>query len=213
MSAPIDISKIAPNKKYLVPGRILIYILQRLDSLWSGENVERGPGIFIRRAGSAGYNLATRKNGNGRVSTETDGALQPGADVSFGTTYRITITYGTYAGAPLTIDDIALVPDASANIITLAEGDKHVYAQVDFTYDTGTGMMTVTDRIISSTPDAVPDSTISGGSGTLYQELFGVTTSVDGAGKAHVLAAPAVSSSQNFSVCLAGPSISGPWRV
>lgn len=140
--------------------------------------------------------------------------LQPGADASVGTTPKYTITYGTYGGVVPTISGVALVPDTTANIITLGSTDVAVYMQCDFTYDATTGIVTIIDAILTSTPTLpIPTSTIGSGSGTLYQIIYGVTVTFDLSRNASVTAAPGVSTSQNFNVCLAGPSINGPFRV
>lgn len=142
------------------------------------------------------------------------GALQPGSNVSTHSIPKYTITYGTFGDSPPTIDGIALVSDVNLNIIILGVNDIRVYVQNDFTYDTLTGIITPGDNAIFSTAGALPDSTISSGSGTLYWELFGITiTAPSGSGPYKIIAAPAVGGSQNFAVCLAGPSISGPWGI
>lgn len=140
-------------------------------------------------------------------------ALQPGSDVSTNSAARHTITYGTYGGGVPTIDGTPLSPVTASNMITFGASDTCCYMQCDFTYDSY-GNVTITDAEIKTTSGSVPTSTISGGSGTVYQQLFGVAiTAPVGGGPYTIVAAPAVGGSQNFGVCGAGSSITGPWGV
>jgi len=81
MSDLLDVSKISPNKAYFVKGKTLLGILKSLDRVEGGENVERGPGIYIRRGGrGAGYTISAKVSGSGGVF----GASAPGP---FGVSY------------------------------------------------------------------------------------------------------------------------------
>lgn len=179
---------------------------------WCRENqLVNGVGTLLSRVGG-GVAVNARKQRGG--ASPLKGALQPGSDFSTNSAPRFTITYGTYGGQVPTIGGVPLDPSVDLNIITLGATDRAVYMQCDFTYDTVTGIFTIVDVEIMSTSGSIPTSTISSGSGTLYQELFGVSiTAPVGSGPYAVIAAPGVGGSQNFAVCLSGPSISGPWGV
>lgn len=158
----------------------------------------------------------------GGASTPSIPPLNPASDVSTNASPMVTITYGTYSGSVPTISGTALVPATASNIITLGDADIVVYLQCDFAY--GGGLVSVVDDEVTSTSSTVPPSTITSsgggsGSGTLYQELFGVTiTAPVGSGPYKVVFAPAVGGSQNFGICLdpaggSNDSILGPWGV
>lgn len=146
-------------------------------------------------------------------------ALNPGSDVSTNSDPKYTITYGTYGSAVPTIDGTPLSADTTANVITFGATDTYAYVQCDFTYDQY-GTITITDAEIMTGSGSVPATTVTdggmgrGGSGTLYQILYGVTiTAPVGSGPYTMVAAPGVSGSQTFNICLAGPSINGPGLV
>lgn len=56
----MDTSHLDPSKFYLVSGKTLAGIQDRMDALWGGDNIQRGPGIFRRGSGTGGFSLAAR---------------------------------------------------------------------------------------------------------------------------------------------------------
>lgn len=193
--------------------RLLVQYRPELISAFDTSGIPAQYQVLTQRAGSwLGI------TGGGGSSTPL--ALQPGADVSTNANPKYTITYGKYGGVIPTIGGIALDPTTEFNIITLGPTDTLVYVKVDFTF-TGAGTITIVDAEIMSgtslSASTITGGSGAGGSGTLYDELFGVTiTAPVGSGPYTVAAAPAVGGSQNFGVCLTGTttsSISGPWGV
>lgn len=208
-----DTSKIDDKLTYVVQGIHWRAIISIIKLLWRGDNIGKGDAT-PNQNGDSGYFLSVNP-GSPQILQAIKGSsvippLNPFSDASVTSTAKVTITYGTYGGAIPTISGTALVTSAAANIITLGGSDTLVYCQCDFTYSSG-GIVTIVDAEIKS-GTSVPSTTISGGSGTLYQELFGVTITTVGGNK-RVTFAPAVGGSQNFNVCLAGPSVNGPFGV
>jgi len=60
-----DTSKIEDSKVYLVEGRWLNVIFSTLKQLWRGENVNKGPNIYLRQVGDAGYSISSSASGSG----------------------------------------------------------------------------------------------------------------------------------------------------
>ncbi len=175
------------------------------------EGVTVMPGVGIRHVKTSKGIVLLPVDTSG--SNGTPAALQPSSDVSNHSDPKYTITYGTYGGVVPTISGTPLSAVTSANVITFGPTDTYCYAQCDYTYDTSTGAKTIVDAEIMTGSGSLPASTISGGSGTQYQIIYGVTiTAPVGAGPYTVVAAPGVSTSQDFNICLAGPSVSGPFR-
>lgn len=142
------------------------------------------------------------------------GALQPGSDVSTDSAPMFTITVGQYGGVTPTISGTPLSADTSLNIITFGDTDTYAYIQCDFTYDESTGIKTIVDAEIIPGSGGLPSSTISGGNGIQYEILINVAiiSPVDG-GSYSVIGRQGVGGSKDFNICLAGPSISGPFRA
>jgi hypothetical protein len=179
--------------------------------------------IVEKHSVKPGTNVRVKQSIGGQIldviqqaGTTTTFPLWPIADVSTNSNPMVTMNYGTYGGQVPTIDGTPLVPTASDNIVTLGPSDIAVYIECDFTFNS-VGIVTIVDAEIKSTSSSIPTSTItgsSGGSGTLYQLIFGVTiTAPVGSGPYTVVFAPAVGGSQNFGVCVNGPNINGPWGV
>lgn len=220
-----DVAKIDDKKSYTLKGIHLRAIVSILGHHQRGENIGHGT-VTPFQNGDNGYTLRGLPPGApGDVfnigGSPTYFPLQPYSDASTHSNPRVTVIYGTYAGFIPTISGTPLVVNANSNILTLGGGDTIVYMQCDFTYSSD-GVF-IDDAEIMSTSGSVPDSTISStggaGSGTLYQELFGVMiTAPVGAGNYTIIFAPAVGGSQNFGVCLDPTGgtvdlITGPWGV
>lgn len=208
-----DPAGIAEQQSYVLKGRTARTIIELLGLLWRGANIGKGT-VNPQQNGDSGYSLRGGIIGpDGNVSTIIYAlALQPGSDVSSGSTPKYTITYGTVRGIVPTISGTALVPATGSNIITLGSSDQVVYVQHDFTYDSGGVITTVDSEIMSATAAGFAGltSSVAAGTGVLYWQLFGVTVTIVGS-VASVVAAPGVNGSINFDVCLTGPAINGPY--
>lgn len=166
----------------------------------------------LGQRGSGGSSQFTKKSV--APPAPLPGALQPGSDVSTTGAPKYTITYGLFGDVIVTISGTPLSATTSENVITFGPTDTYAYVQCDYTYDESTGIKITTDSELKTGSGSPPTSTISGGSGTQYKIVMSVTiTAPVGSGPYVVVAAPAVLSSQDFNICLAGPSVSGPFPV
>jgi hypothetical protein len=182
-----------------------------LGRLPSFKLTQRTSGKTTAGSNVIGDKHAADSTATGPPSGGTGGIVNPYTctNASVGATPMIAVTPGTHGGTL-----------ATGSPLTVGAGTGIVYVQVDFSFD-ASGNLTISDNMLETSGSTeAPANTITGGStaggnGTLYQAIATYTATVMD-GKARVSCAPLVGGSQNFGVCLAGPTtagISGPWGV
>lgn len=119
----LEPDSIDPSKVYLLKGSTVIELLETDDALWNGDNIQRGPGIFKRAGGSAGYSLAARRNGQQFLTASTLRNLYV-FNASAGSTPKIQITPGAYNSLTPT--------NAIASPLTVSGSDTLIWAEITY---------------------------------------------------------------------------------
>jgi len=95
-----------PSKVYLVSGKTLTKINDRIDRVTAGDNIQTGPGIFRRGSGKDGYTLASPAGGPTRP-VGSSAPPQPfqmlsmvpvGGDITGASGYYLTLQPGSING-------------------------------------------------------------------------------------------------------------------
>jgi len=194
-----DEGKIIDSTVYLVEGKQLNVLYSVLKQLWRGENVQRGPNIFIRQFGEGGYSISSTASGSGSGGSSHAYTV---SDASTATTPAVTVSPGTHNGVTPTIYGTPINTKIGSPpaypVLTLGGSDTVVYFQIDYN---SSGQ--IIDVSISS-GTSVPTATIVfGSSGSDYKFLSSVEIAyASGTGKASVLCNnDGVSGPQGYAQC------------
>lgn len=143
--------------------------------------------------------------GTGTATTNTP---YMGKDVSNASAGKVTVVYGTHNNQVATIGGTPLQPPFGTPIpvLTLGISDTVVYIEVDVDFDVTGAITSYTGTTITS-GTSMPSSSLSfnpdgSGTGSFYQDLFGVTVNPpSGGGNYSVTIGQNIFSSITFVVC------------
>lgn len=122
-----------PSKAYLLRGDTIQKMNAKADALWAGDNIQRGPGIYRRGSGSAGYSLAAKTGGGGGIiSNRPDAWPWKVYDNTVGASGQVQLNGGD--GFVASINGFVCNVNGSPNDTPLS-GPPNIYPQLAITGD------------------------------------------------------------------------------